>query len=182
MQRKRWSWVWRLASWPDFTYYVHQCNLPLSPHLYQCFAQIQVLQLLNYASLIIHSSVQIPPVTVTSTEPSPDFFTRPSDLSDQDVSLVAPNSDLIAGHIVLSQQSLSQVSHSYFKCDLLHETLFSQPLSLFLHLKPCFSCSSYSLHRKANCFSALSPKTAELISLCPGQTTSSQHQERRRIC
>lgn len=70
--------------------------------------------------------------------------------------------------------SVSKVSlkvmtnHSYFKSDLLHETLFSQPLSLFLHLKPCFSCSSYSLHRKANCFSALSPKTAEFISLCPG--------------
>lgn len=104
--------------------------MPLSPHLHQCFAQIQVLQLLSYASLIIHSSVQIPLVTVTSTEPSPNFFTRPSDLSDQEVSLVAPKSDLIAGHIVLSQQSLSEVSHSYFKCDLLHETLFSQPLSL----------------------------------------------------
>lgn len=40
--------------------------------------------------------------------------------------------------------------------------------SFSLHLKPCFSGSSYSLHRKANCFSALSPKTADLISLCPG--------------
>ena len=82
-------------------------------HLHHCFAQIQVLQLLNYASLITLLFKYLKWLSL-STEPSPNFLTRPSDLSDQEVSLVAPNLDLIAGHIVLSPQSLSEGNDQSF--------------------------------------------------------------------